>query len=162
MSILPSTVGTDNNMKAEKLYNFLVDKKKELAKSYKITKEHVLFYEYSGRRKIEELSKTEKTMLGTVFEVVVKKELDICEGATLDCRLNDFEFDIKFTCRDNWMIPPECVGKICLLAQATDDTLKIGVFTASNNNLNTGQNRDKKRTVSKKGKGAISWIAIDL
>jgi len=152
----------DDDMKAEKLYNFLVDKKKELAKSYKITKEHVLFYEYSGRRKIEELSKTEKTMLGTVFEVVVKKELDICEGTTLDCKLNDFEFDIKFTCRDNWMIPPECVGKTCLLAQATDDTLKVGVFTASNNNLNTGQNRDKKRTVSKKGKGAINWIAIDL
>ena len=147
-------------MRTEKLYNFLSKRKKELVKSYAIAKKHVLFTEYSGRKKIEELSKTEKTMLGTVFETVVKKELNIREGQALDCSLDDFEFDIKFTCRNNWMIPPECIGQTCLLAQGTDDTLKVGVFIASEDNLNTGQNRDKKRTVSKKGKGTISWVPI--
>lgn len=152
---------THGYYKMQRLYQFLETRKPQLLRAYEITKEHVLFPEYSGRSSIHELSKTEKTMMGTVFEVVAKKELGIDEGVRLDCKLDDFEYDIKLTCRErsfNWMIPPECVGETCLLVHCGDKFIKVGVFEALESNLNRGQNRDKKRTISKLGKGCIRWV----
>jgi len=142
----------------KKLVRFLSTKRQQLLHSFNITKRHVLFEDYTGRSKIEELSKTEKTMLGTVFETVIKKELNIMDGATHDCKLEDFEYDIKFTCKDNWMIPPEHLGSLCVVACGRDDSLKVGVFRASEAHLNKGENRDKKRTVSAQGKQSIEWV----
>tara|TARA_R110000824_G_scaffold333386_1_gene519986 strand:+ start:370 stop:834 length:465 start_codon:yes stop_codon:yes gene_type:complete len=141
-----------------KLGSFLSSKKVELREAYRVTKEHILWKEYTGYDKIEELSKTEKTMIGTLFELVVKKELSISQGNKLDCRLDDFEYDIKFTCRDNWMIPPECFGELCLLAKGNESSVMVGTLVASEENLNPGSNRDGKRTISAAGRKKIKWI----
>ena len=148
------------NEQMKELFTFYADKKEILEQCWEITKDNVLFTSYTGYTKIEQLSRSEKTMLGTRFEPIVRAELDIMKGPTLDCVLNTFEYDIKFTCRTNpnWMIPPECIGKICLLTHGGDDFFKAGIFVALESHLTKGGNRDSKKTVSKKGKESIRWL----
>ncbi len=141
-----------------KLDSFLSSKKTELREAYRVTREHVLWKEYTGYDKIEELTKAEKTMIGTLFEHVVKKELSISDGNKLDCKLDDFEYDIKFTCRNTWMIPPECFGELCLLAKGNNNSVMVGTLIASEENLTTIPNRDGKRSISAAGREKIKWI----
>jgi hypothetical protein len=66
---------------------------------------------------------------------------------------------LKFSIKSSWMIPPECVGKLCILSSLNfDGNMMFGVFHAKDEHLNGGKNRDKKRTISKKHFNKIEWI----
>ena len=108
---------------------------------------------------LEELTKTEKTILGPVLEAKIKRIFGLESGKCLDYVICGQEVDLKFSIKDSWMIPPECVNKLCLIATLNlDNDLAFGIFHAKKRFLNKGRNRDKKRSISKKHYDKIEWI----
>lgn len=112
----------------------------------------------TGRNSIKDLDKAEKTIIGTKFEQYFKKEFDILTGPKLDCMIGDIEFDIKCTCGNNWMIPPECYNGACMVCAISDFSIKLGVVQLDESLLNIGLNRDKKKTLNKAGREKILWL----
>jgi hypothetical protein len=72
------------------------------------------------------------------------------------------EVDIKNTIGHNWMIPPEAVGRLCLLTQINEESAKfsVGLIRAREEQLGK-ENQDKKRSLSKQGRESVSWIVRD-
>ncbi len=114
----------------------------------------------TGRWSIDSLEKTEKTYIGTKVEILFKFDFEIPDGATLDTRIQGAEVDIKCTVLNNWMIPNEALGQLCLLVRIDDarSRFAIGVIRATQSMLTTAGNRDGKRSLSTVGKAAIRWI----
>jgi len=108
----------------------------------------------------EELDANEKAVLGIRVEAALRQILNFPRGK-LDFLIGDHDVDVKFTSVNNWMIPPEAVGHTCILCQAdeTKSLFSVGLAVADEENLTQGQNRDKKRSFSKAGKGNIHWLA---
>ncbi|MWV27473.1 NaeI family type II restriction endonuclease [Aurantiacibacter rhizosphaerae] len=113
----------------------------------------------TGRRDYEDLEKTEKTYIGTRVEILVRSYFRLPKGK-LDLLLLGQDADVKFTTKNNWMIPREAVGKPCLLLAADEAEAKcyFGLFCADEEYLTAGANQDKKRQVSAEGFGHILWV----
>ena len=114
-----------------------------------------------GRQEsIDDLDPTEKTGSCRKVEIYIRDALSLVRGKNCDCKIEDFEFDIKTTVRNNWMISPKQVKNksLLLLIKLDDIKFSCGIVKASENILNKGANRDKKRTISKSGKDKIVWI----
>jgi len=73
----------------------------------------------TGRYRIEELEKTEKTYIGTKVEIILRNELTLPRGVVLDNLISGHEVDTKFSLTGDWMIPREAVGQICLLIKGS-------------------------------------------
>lgn len=113
----------------------------------------------TGRRMYEELEKTEKTYIGTRVEILVRSFFRLPKGK-LDLSIMGEDADVKFTTKDNWMIPREAVGKLCLGIAADEQRSKcyFGLFYADEPYLTAGGNQDKKRQLSSVGFANIMWI----
>lgn len=117
--------------------------------------------QHTGRFRWEELYKTEKTHCGTVVEINLQREFDFAGGEDLDYRIAGADVDCKYSQQiGGWMIPPEAVGKLCLVLWASDrqGVWCAGLVRALPEHLNPGSNRDAKRTLSKTGRGAVRWL----
>jgi len=117
----------------------------------------------TGRYRIEELEKTEKTYIGTKVEIILRNELALSRGSVLDNLIAGHEVDTKFSLTGNWMIPREAVGQICLLVEGSDNA---GIFSAGLLRmvplvLTNGANQDGKKSVSAVGKASIHWLIRD-
>jgi len=125
--------------------------------------DEVLDGQRTGRFDIDELEKTEKTYLGTKVEIVLRSEFELGRGGSMDYSVIGHEVDSKFTIGENWTIPGEANGHICLLAKANDHeaSYKVGLLRIQNNLLNLGRNRDGKGTLSAAGRSAVKWLVPD-
>lgn len=114
----------------------------------------------TGRWSVASLEKTEKTYIGTKVEILLKFEFELADGDRLDTRIEGAEVDIKCTVLKDWMIPQEAINELCLLVRIDDEKSKfwIGLIRADPQNLRTGQNRDRKVSISADGKMNIRWI----
>ena len=115
----------------------------------------------TGIYSIDQLSPTQKTHLGTFVEVNMAKEFNFdCVGVKFDYRIAGHDVDAKFSLSGEWMLPPEVVGSLCLVMQASDETARfsIGVVRAAAEWLRSGSNRDKKVTLQASHKDKITWI----
>lgn len=117
----------------------------------------------TGRFRIEQLEKTEKTYIGTKVEIVLRAELELERGLILDNLICGHEVDTKFSISGSWMIPREAVGQICLLVAGNDNTGRFitGLLRMTDDVLTQGANQDGKRTVSAVGRRHIVWLADD-
>jgi hypothetical protein len=116
------------------------------------------------RYRWDQLFKTEKTHFGTLVEINLQREFKYRDGDKLDYRIADHEVDAKYSqSSGGWMLPPEAVGELCMVITASDEksTFSVGVVRASEALLNSGQNRDAKRTLSAAGRSTISWLQRD-
>ncbi|MGW0094185.1 NaeI family type II restriction endonuclease [Streptomyces sp. NPDC003328] len=114
-----------------------------------------------GRWDYTQLHKTEKTHMGTLVEINIYKDFGLAEGEVADYLIEGIEVDCKYAQRvGGWEIGPELVGYICLVITASDQksTWKAGLVRASEENLRTTENRDKKRRLSPSGVDSISWL----
>jgi hypothetical protein len=138
----------------------------------------------TGRWAYQQLSKTEKTYLGTAVEVNLTKEFEFPNGADLDWRIAGRDIDCKFS-KDlgGWEIPMEmyrCAdhgdrqGKAdhpALVTWLNDDTSQwaAGLVTISDQRLrwrqdkNTGEkvrayNRDNKRRLADAAAREVHWL----
>jgi hypothetical protein len=111
------------------------------------------------RRSYEELEKTEKTYIGTRVEIMLRSILELPRGK-LDTVIRGRNVDIKHTMGNNWMIPREALQHPCLLVSADEQRALcyFGIIVARPEYLVSGENRDRKKTVSAKGFKNILWL----
>ncbi|MBI2813465.1 MAG: restriction endonuclease [Opitutae bacterium] len=117
----------------------------------------------TGRWAVAALEKTEKTYIGTKVEILFKFDFELPDGEKLDAAIRGAEVDIKCTVLNDWMIPAEAMGEICLLVKI-DDTksrFSIGLIRVTPGVLRAGLNRDRKGSLSAKGKESIRWLVRD-
>jgi hypothetical protein len=138
----------------------------------------------TGRWCYQQLTKTEKTHLGTVVEVNLTKEFELADGADLDWNISGIDLDCKFSkSLGGWEIPMEMYlcpdheersGKAdhpALLVWLCDDhnLWGAGIIQVTDSRLgwtkdkNTGllrrrYNRDNKRTLSVEARDEICWL----
>lgn len=112
------------------------------------------------RLKLDELEANEKAVLGIKIEATLRYLLDFPRGI-LDFKIGDHDVDVKFTMRDNWMIPPEALGHTCLVCRVSERDARfwIGLVRTVPENLTNSPNRDGKVSISAQGKKSIHWIA---
>lgn len=118
----------------------------------------------TGRYSLAQLSKVEKTYIGTKVEIVVQAEFRLQPGRRMDYLVDEQEVDAKWSMKSGgWMIPTEAIGELCLCMTADDarSTFSVGIVRADEMRLRTSENKDRKRRFSGEGLDAISWLVRD-
>ncbi len=120
----------------------------------------------TGRFFLSELEKTEKTYLGTKFEILLRDWLQLPRGIILDLLVGGHEVDVKSTTggKSGWMIPPEALDQLCVLLRVNEanSTCAVGLVRARPSYLRPGSNRDKKTGLSADGTRNIWWLVLDF
>lgn len=120
----------------------------------------------AGRFFFHELEKTEKTYLGTKFEILLRDWLQVPKGIVLDLSIDGQEVDVKSTTSGGhgWMIPPEAIDELCILLRVNEAkaTCAVGLVRAKRAYLRSRNNRDSKTSFSAAGRINIWWMAHDL
>ncbi len=122
--------------------------------------DEVLDGQRTGRYRIEDLSKTEKTYIGTKVEILLADALAIERGGKLDFLIAGHEVDCKFSLTPfGAMIPIEAQGEICLLVSGNDSTSQFsaGLLRCAPELLRA-PNRDGKRGVLATARTRIAWL----
>ncbi len=117
--------------------------------------------QHTGRYSLGQLSKVQKTHIGTNVELAIQAEFGLHRGHQMDYLVDGEEVDAKWSLRSGgWMIPTEAVGELCLCMTANDarSTFSVGIVRAAEVNLRPGANKDKKRGLNAAGMGAMSWL----
>lgn len=115
----------------------------------------------TGRYRLEQLSKVEKTYIGTKVEIVVQDEFGLQRGRRLDYLVDEQEIDSKWSMTSGgWMIPTEAVSELCLCLTADDNrsVFQVGIVRAGDAQLKAGLNKDKKRRLNDDGLSAMTWL----
>jgi hypothetical protein len=120
----------------------------------------------TGRFFLSDLEKTEKTYLGTKFEILLRDWLQVPKGVVLDLLIGGQEVDVKSTTAggSGWMIPPEAIGHLCILLRVNEveSTCAVGLVRARPEYLRAGANRDAKTSFSAAGTSNIWWLVLDF
>ncbi|MBN9789187.1 hypothetical protein DMP17_11340 [Pseudonocardia sp. TMWB2A] len=120
----------------------------------------------TGRYFLSDLEKTEKTYLGTKFEILLRDWLQVPRGVLLDLLIGGQEVDVKSTTggRSGWMIPPEAINQVCILLRINEEasTCAVGLVRTRPDYLTAGQNRDAKKSISAAGRAHIWWLVQDF
>lgn len=120
----------------------------------------------TGRYFLSDLEKTEKTYLGTKFEILLRDWLQVPKGVKLDLLIGGQEVDVKSTTggKSGWMIPLEAIGELCILLRVNEEasTCAVGLVRARQEYLRSGENRDKKTSFSAEGTRNIWWMVQDF
>ena len=115
----------------------------------------------TGRYRVDQLHKTEKTYCGTLVEINLHRAFGFGDGDILDYKIAGIEVDCKYSqSLGGWMIPPEALGHLCLLVWADDITSRwsMGLLRVTPERLRAGSNRDSKASINPAGREAISWL----
>lgn len=118
----------------------------------------------TGRFFFAELEKTEKTYLGTKFEILLRDWLGVPRGLKLDLLIGGEEVDVKSStsaATGGWMIPPEAIDELCILIKVNEAeaVCDFGLARARREYLRSGSNRDAKTGFSAAGRQNIWWMA---
>lgn len=120
----------------------------------------------TGRFFLRDLEKTEKTYLGTKFEILLRDWLQVPKGVVLDLLIGGREVDVKSTTGggSGWMIPPEAIEHLCVLLRVNEaeSICAVGLVRARPEYLRSGMNRDAKTSFSAAGCRNIWWLAVDF
>jgi len=133
------------------------------AKVLRTTFDQLYDGQHTGRYKVEQLHKTEKTHFGTLFEINFRREFDdvIQDGESLDFQIAGHEIDAKFSFKmGGWMLPPESFGELLLICTANDEKSEwaLGVVRATADRRRAGVNRDAKSGLSRYGLSQVTWL----
>lgn len=118
----------------------------------------------TGRYTLSQLSKVEKTYIGTKIEIVVQAEFGLQRGQRLDYLVAGEDVDAKWSKKSGgWMIPTEAVGELCLCMTADDDrsVFSVGIVRAGEASLRTSKNKDQKRQLNPGGIASMSCLVED-
>lgn len=120
----------------------------------------------TGRFFLADLEKTEKTYLGTKFEILLRDWLQLPRGIVLDLLVGGNEVDVKSTTggKSGWMIPPEAIDQLCVLLRVNEakSTCAVGLVRARTAYLRPGANRDAKTGLSAQCTRNIWWLVLDF
>lgn len=120
----------------------------------------------TGRFFLEDAEKTEKTYLGTKFEILLRDWLQVPRGVVLDLLIGGREVDVKSTTGggSGWMIPLETLDQFCILLRVNEKLAKcaVGLVRARPEYLRNSTNQDKKTSFSAAGTANIWWLVSDF
>ncbi|MEP6869725.1 MAG: NaeI family type II restriction endonuclease [Novosphingobium sp.] len=120
----------------------------------------------TGRFFFYQLEKTEKTYLGTKFEILLRDWLQVPRGVLLDLLIGGREVDVKSTTGggSGWMIPPEAIDQFCVLLRVNEAAAicAVGIVRARQPYLRSSANRDQKTGFSSAGRDNIWWLVADF
>jgi hypothetical protein len=127
----------------------------------------------TGRYRLDQLMKTEKTHIGTLFEINAQREFKFDDGSGdpdnpkdhgLDFNIAGHDIDAKWS-KDlgGWMLPPEVFGKLALVGTGSDEksSWSLGVVRVLPEYRREGTNRDKKSQLNELGRSSIHWLWRD-
>lgn len=119
--------------------------------------------QHTGRFRVDQLFKTEKTHFGTLVEINLQREFKFHDGLRLDYSIEGIEVDCKYSHTGEWMLPPESFDKIILgiLANDTTSLWSAGLVRVTKENRRASANRDRKTGLSAVGRSNILWIYRD-
>ena len=134
-----------------------------IAKLMRQTLDQLYDGQRTGRYSWAQLSKTERSHFGTLFEINLRRAFDdvFDDGNKLDYQVDGLDVDCKCSQRMyGWMIPPEAVGEILVVGYVNDadSEFAFGVVRAQPEYLNTGSNRDAKVTLSAAHRAKVRWL----
>jgi hypothetical protein len=115
----------------------------------------------TGRYCLDQLTKVEKTYIGTKVEIIVQDEFGLSRGNRMDFLVADQEVDAKWTMKSGaWMIPTEAVGEICLCLTADDNrsVFSVGMIRPDDLLLGSAKNKDGKRRFNDLGNQSMTWL----
>lgn len=118
----------------------------------------------TGRYSLDQLSKVEKSYIGTKIEIVVQDEFGLERGRRMDYLIVDEEVDAKWSMRSGgWMIPTEAIGELCLCMTADDDrsVFSVGLIRTDADRLTESRNKDSKGRLSPRALASMAWLAKD-
>lgn len=117
----------------------------------------------TGRYRLDQLFKTEKTHFGTLIEINLQREFKLGDGTVLDFSVDGHEVDCKYSHTGQWMLPLESFDQLVLVAQADDraSTWSLGLIRVTQENRRTSENRDRKTGLNATGRANIAWIHRD-
>lgn len=139
--------------------------KSRLSRVFRETFDQLYDGQRTGRFRWDQLFKTEKTHFGTLIEINLRRAFAdvLSDGEVLDYRVDGIEIDCKYSFKfGGWMVPPEAVGRLLLVATANDEDSEwaVGVVRALPSNLGAGSNRDGKKTLTREARREITWIGF--
>lgn len=114
--------------------------------------------QHTGRFRWDQLYKTEKAHLGTLVEINLQREFGFADGASMDYSIAGADVDCKYSQRlGGWMVPLEALGHLLLVVWASDEESRwsAGLVHALPENLNSGGNRDAKKTLNAAGRSKV-------
>jgi hypothetical protein len=114
--------------------------------------------QHTGRWRFEQLHKTEKTHMGTLVEINLHRAFNFADGRVTDYEIAGVEVDCKYSMSNGgWELPPEVIGKICLLITANDveSTWAAGLLRIEESYLRLRINRDSKRQLTSRDRAKI-------
>jgi Restriction endonuclease NaeI len=163
---MPSTTSTKDLDKAQAAVESKLralagpDPVKKFGQAVRQAIDEVLDGPRTGRCRLAELVKTEKTYVGTKVEIVVRTSLGLEPGPILDLEIERYPVDIKWAMNSVWQIPQEAIGQLCLCIGGLDDIsrFQVGLIRCNEEWLNLGENRDRKRTLSAAGRSEMRWL----
>lgn len=118
----------------------------------------------TGRYRLDQLSKVEKSYIGTKIEIVVQAEFGLERGRRMDYLIVGEEVDAKWSMRSGgWMIPTEAIGELCLCLTADDDrsVFSVGLIRADADRLTESRNKDSKGRLAPGSLAEMAWLAHD-
>ncbi|MCS6710805.1 restriction endonuclease [Brachybacterium sp. EF45031] len=130
------------------------------ARTFRATFDQLYDGQRTGRYRVDQLFKTEKTHFGTLIEINLQREFNFESGTLLDYRIAGHEVDCKFSLTSAWMLPPESFEQLVLVCTADDSTSRwsMGIVRVRKEFRRTGANRDRKTGLNKEGRDNITWI----
>ncbi|MFE6645096.1 NaeI family type II restriction endonuclease [Nocardioides sp. NPDC057772] len=135
----------------------------KMAKVFRATFDQLYDGQRTGRYRVDQLFKTEKTHFGTLIEINLQRELRFNDGVVLDFEIAGHEVDCKYSHTGQWMLPVESFNQIVLVTQADDRTAtwSAGVVRVTEVNRRQSENRDKKTGLNAYGRSQIDWVFKD-
>ncbi|MGI8829803.1 MAG: NaeI family type II restriction endonuclease [Candidatus Limnocylindria bacterium] len=114
----------------------------------------------TGRWDFGQLEKTERTYVGTKLEIMIRSALGLERGETMDLVIAGHEVDVKWSMTSAWQIPEEAHGHLCLCLGGMHllTAFQVGLVRCRPEYLNLGRNKDRKTTLSKAGREAMTML----
>ncbi|MBN9643679.1 NaeI family type II restriction endonuclease [Corynebacterium mendelii] len=135
----------------------------EFAQVFRKTFDQLYDGNNTGRYRLEQLYKTEKTHFGSLIEINLQRHFRIDSGQTLDFSIAGHEVDCKYSHNGQWMLPMESFDEIVMVTQADDLRARwsIGLIRVSEQHRRTSANRDRKTGLNSFGRTQILWVFRD-
>ena len=114
----------------------------------------------TGRFTLDETKINERIYLATKVRIWMRNRLRFLQGYTPDLSGGAAQVGIQSTISQTWSIPPEVVGKPCILIKSDEKraSCSLGIIVVREEFLNSSGEPSRRRVISRAGLATAHWI----